>query len=354
MCISLYFHYTECDHRCRPIRPCQGDGSCCDNFVVETRLFIINSFCYECFMLPDPRVAQPVRCLRYQSEESMLDWMAECYRSWDVEAEFQDLRIRAPNLPRLPGHLHNPNFPLSNRIPVGLVPRESVILLVRDLYHRVLPDFWLRVIWGENPSPAKREWILYLEIVLAINAALPVLRDSISENLWEAGMGQQRTSFIAAEAFDPVALTLVDDEDCGLCREPLRDVEEQGVPVKTHCDHMFHQKCLEEYLEVSRNVDCPACRAELRGQNPATQDIQGRDQISEFLTSVMTPEQQTFPPEQPITEQYIQQLNADVEGNTDDRVAVEAQQEQQKVAELEESLNDPDDCELATMDNLSI
>ncbi|EDN93832.1 predicted protein [Sclerotinia sclerotiorum 1980 UF-70] len=142
--------------------------------------------------------------------------------------------------------------------------------------------------------------------------ALCLLRDVMIGNQWEAGMGQQHMRFIAAEAFDPVAHTLGDDEDCGLCREPLRDVEEQGVLVITHCNHVFHQKCLEESLKVSPNVDCPACKAELRGHNQAPQDIQGPDQISEFLTSFMTPEPQSFPSEQPITEQYLDQLDADV------------------------------------------
>ncbi|KAF7863132.1 hypothetical protein EAF04_007215 [Stromatinia cepivora] len=306
MCIILKFSYGACGHQVDHMRPCREDGSSC-----LSRYYALpetsNDFCRECFMLPDPRVAQS---LEHLSEESIMEWMVERYQNWNVEAETQDLQIRVQNLPPMPGHQYNPDYPLSNRIPSGLLPRESLYLLSMIVNQRLIPDFWLRVIRGENPSRDSRESILCLRQIMMVNTALARLRVRLPENEWHHFMGKQPPGFDAARIFHPIVLPLVDDEDCGICREPLKDVEEQGVPVKTHCDHVFHQKCLEEWLNLSPNGDCPACRAALRGANP---DIQEPDQISEWLTSLIVPGPQTFPHEQPITDQYIQQLNANVE-----------------------------------------
>ncbi|KAJ8071862.1 hypothetical protein OCU04_002171 [Sclerotinia nivalis] len=306
MCIILFFSYKECGHECQHLRPCQEDGSLCYHTLSIPVRETCNDFCRDCFMLPDPRVAQS---LEHRSKESIIEWLIERYQNWNVEAETQDLQIRVQNLPPMPGHQYNPDYPLSNRIPVDLLPTESIYLLTMIVYQRLIPDFWIRVIRGENPSRASRESILCLRQILMVDSALTLLRSRLPRDQWQRYMGYQPPESNTAGIFDPVALPLFDNEECGICRVPLKDIEAQGVPVKTHCNHVFHQRCLEEWLELSPNGDCPACRAVLQGANPAPQKP---DQISEWLTS-LGPRPQAFPTHQPITDQYIQQLNANVD-----------------------------------------
>eukprot|EP00834_Sanchytrium_tribonematis_P005542 NODE_343_length_9136_cov_0.948656.p3 type:complete len:385 gc:universal NODE_343_length_9136_cov_0.948656:5063-3909(-) len=56
-----------------------------------------------------------------------------------------------------------------------------------------------------------------------------------------------------------------DETTCGICLEELRE-ESQGYQLlnrimRAPCDHVFHERCLQEWLKVK--LQCPTCRKEL-------------------------------------------------------------------------------------------
>ena len=50
------------------------------------------------------------------------------------------------------------------------------------------------------------------------------------------------------------------NENCCICLEPLSN----NTIVKTRCNHLFHKKCMHNYLACDENnLDCPLCRIEI-------------------------------------------------------------------------------------------
>lgn len=52
---------------------------------------------------------------------------------------------------------------------------------------------------------------------------------------------------------------IINNQDCSICVEPLND----NIAIKLKCNHIFHQKCLQEWLQKSKNKDCPLCRKKI-------------------------------------------------------------------------------------------
>lgn len=52
---------------------------------------------------------------------------------------------------------------------------------------------------------------------------------------------------------------IINNQECSICVEPLND----NIAIKLKCNHIFHQKCLKEWLNKSKNKDCPLCRMKI-------------------------------------------------------------------------------------------
>lgn len=50
------------------------------------------------------------------------------------------------------------------------------------------------------------------------------------------------------------------DEVCSVCQDHY--TEGQAIRSITHCNHMFHKSCIDQWFE--RNVHCPVCRYDIR------------------------------------------------------------------------------------------
>lgn len=49
---------------------------------------------------------------------------------------------------------------------------------------------------------------------------------------------------------------VINNQECSICVEPLNN----DTAIKLTCNHMFHKRCLEEWLKKGKNKDCPLCR----------------------------------------------------------------------------------------------
>lgn len=52
-----------------------------------------------------------------------------------------------------------------------------------------------------------------------------------------------------------------DEDSCCICLEAFKQDEEL---VRMHCEHMFHEKCVTDWLKL--NATCPMCRSKLEKQ----------------------------------------------------------------------------------------
>ena len=52
---------------------------------------------------------------------------------------------------------------------------------------------------------------------------------------------------------------IINNQECSICVEPLNN----SFAIKLNCDHIFHDKCLQEWLKKSKNKDCPLCRMKI-------------------------------------------------------------------------------------------
>lgn len=263
MCLTIQIHYQGCDHKGQFIRPCREDGSLCGKMVgnEEWRISETRRTCGECFMLPDPRASQAPALASYRIGETPDELLVERYLNENVEAETQDLNARIQNLPLLEsiGQHQGPNFNSSSRMFFNILSKSSLEVLRTILRNRLIPDFWLRVTRGENPSPAVRRTIINLQEVLLINEVIHRHRYGAHEEFWRIAMGYQLPTL-----FTPETLSDNDCGICGICRDVLSQVEDMGVPVKTRCNHVYHQECIKHWTEVAPNGDCPTCRTVLR------------------------------------------------------------------------------------------
>ena len=49
-----------------------------------------------------------------------------------------------------------------------------------------------------------------------------------------------------------------EEKDCPICIAPF----ENKIKVLLSCSHVFHEKCLESFVQYSSSIKCPMCRAE--------------------------------------------------------------------------------------------
>ncbi|KAF7936561.1 uncharacterized protein EAE97_007927 [Botrytis byssoidea] len=257
-------------------------------------------FCNDCFMLPDPRISNPDE---NQPGYPEIDSMVDLYKLQDVEDETKDLHVRFQNLPP-PVDFQDPSYSLSNCRTMSLLPKEVLGVLYIMVNQRLIPDFWLRILRGEFPSPSIRQSILYLRQILMLNLALQRSRTTLSKVEWYFAMGYKILCQVDSTSCD---------DDCGICRQPLNEIVEEGAPVKTQCNHIFHMHCIGEWINMSPNGDCPACRKMLRMILEPIHDTPEQGPPPEWLVSLISPAPQVDPNQAILMAQELVQLEAVVE-----------------------------------------
>ncbi|KAI9645703.1 hypothetical protein NHQ30_006445 [Ciborinia camelliae] len=255
-------------------------------------------------MSPDPRQFQSHN---RQSSEFLFDWVVSRYLNWNVEAETHDVEVRAQNV-TLPDAISDDGFfHLSDPVLWEILPADSVEILVRIVAQRLIPHFWLRVIRGETPSLSSRILIVRLRRIMIMNQAYHHFSTITTDHAWRLAIGHPGDGFDLVE----LALDREEWEDCGICREPLNEVRSNGMPVRTTCNHEFHQQCIKEWLEHSNYKDCPACRtAILRLGNPPPPFDSGPR--PEWLTNLIPSQPQLARPLRLVSNQEMYRLEVAV------------------------------------------
>lgn len=250
-------------------------------------------------MLPDPRISI---AREHQPENPSIDLMTELYQMRHVEDETMNLQVRLQDLP-LPDNVQDPSYHSSIFRAMCLLPRDSLDLLFIMVNQRLIPNFWLRVLNGESPSPLIRRSILHLRQILILNLALHRSRITLSKTEWYISMGY--------ELFYQVDSTSSDD--CGIFRQLLNEISEEGVSVRTQCNHSFHLKCLGEWIDVSPHSDCPACREVILKTLEPIHDTPALGPHPEWLVSLFATAPQVAPNNSIPIAQELAQLESDSE-----------------------------------------
>ncbi|TGO26068.1 hypothetical protein BPAE_0067g00410 [Botrytis paeoniae] len=257
MCLTLTLKYLACNHEESYTRPCGRDGMRCNMMSVHT-CTLRAEVCRNCRMLPDFRQAPS-----YQPEEAMTENDVLRYQAWNLVAETQNLQAHLHNLP-LPNLLNQyAHFYSTNTVVFDSLNQSALGVLDEIVHHHLNPAFQARIINGENIPLADRIRTLNIHQILLVNYALADASQALNDDDWRIAMGYR--VFINFD--NPRHFTRLEDlqavmDDCGICRDPLNhhgEGEMNRAVVKTICNHMFHERCLERWFVSSARGDCPMC-----------------------------------------------------------------------------------------------
>lgn len=222
--------------------------------------------------------------------------MVSMYQFWNVRAETHDLQRRGD-----PQHLVLPvDLVLNNHIGLDILSNAAQAHLFSVVNQRLIPEFWLRVTSGENPSFPERMVCLRLRQIFLVNLGLHLAKIGLSEVEWGIAMGASNSRGrspvrLLAPPFDRL-------EDCAICCAPLGITDQTGSPVETRCSHAFHEQCIRQWLLV--NPSCPMCRTELPEILPPY-DIPGDGPLPGWLITLITPDPEADFVEPLVTNQDI-------------------------------------------------
>ena len=51
--------------------------------------------------------------------------------------------------------------------------------------------------------------------------------------------------------------------ECSICQDKLLNIEDDYV-VKLNCNHFYHKHCIEKWITLSKNSNCPLCRENIK------------------------------------------------------------------------------------------
>ncbi|KAF7916566.1 uncharacterized protein EAE98_010575 [Botrytis deweyae] len=284
MCLTLTLNHFGCVHEESYVRPCGRDGIRCNMMSVHT-CYLRAEVCRDCWMLPDFRQAPS-----YQPEEAMTENDVLRYQDWNLVAETQDLQARLHSLP-LPNLLNQyAHFYSTKTVVFDLLNQSALGVLDEIVHHHLVPAFQARIIDGENVPLADRIQTLNIRQILVLNYALADASQTLDDDDWRIAMGYRVfTNFNNSTHFTRLEDLQAVMDDCGICRNPLNHHDEGEINravVKTICNHMFHEGCLERWFVSSARGDCPMCRKLLREtelpQIPTRLEIDGP--FPEWLT----------------------------------------------------------------------
>ncbi|KAB8301510.1 hypothetical protein EYC80_003361 [Monilinia laxa] len=218
----------------------------------------VADYCRRCFMLPDPR--------KYlfpgnKGRAPVAGWYAFYYPMAVTDSDMYDLLIRAQNLPLPDGPFQLNHFHWADKLIFDPLPRNILIKLENIVMKILLPHFWYQVVNGERPSNASRIACLRLRQIFMVNFAFHKARLNCTDDQWRRVLGYQDNTII------PLKASLGDLGECSICRVSLNEVD-AGLPVKTPCNHIFHQNCVTAWLTESVHGDCPSCRGTVRNMDP--------------------------------------------------------------------------------------
>jgi hypothetical protein len=113
-------------------------------------------------------------------------------------------------------------------------------------------------------------------------------------------------NYISSENEEP-------DRLCSICQEKY--IENQIIRKIKHCKHIYHQNCLDQWLE--NNIKCPECQYDLRTHvptpppppttNTTTSNLSSENQYGPDIYTFVVPLESTFSPQQ-ASQQIIDEL----------------------------------------------
>ena len=53
------------------------------------------------------------------------------------------------------------------------------------------------------------------------------------------------------------------NSECSICKDKLLNSEDDYV-VKLNCNHFYHKGCIEKWITLSKNSNCPLCRENIK------------------------------------------------------------------------------------------
>ncbi|KAF7900713.1 uncharacterized protein EAF01_008015 [Botrytis porri] len=261
MCLTLTLKYLACGHEESYIRPCGRDGMRCNMMTVHT-CNLRTEVCRNCWMLHDFRQAPS-----YKPEEAMTENDVLRYQDWNLVAETQDLQAYLHNLP-LPNLVNQyAHFYLTNTVVFDFLNQSALRVLDEIVKHHLVPAFQARIINGENIPLADRIQTLNIRQILVLNYALAKASQALGDDDWRIAMGYRVfTNFDNSRHFTRLEDLQAVIDDCGICRNALNHHDEGEMNralVKTICNHMFHERCLELIPHPAVITDQDMARLEL-------------------------------------------------------------------------------------------
>ncbi|KAF5874183.1 putative ring-h2 finger protein [Botrytis fragariae] len=267
MCLTLNLKHLACGHEESYVRPCRRNSIRCNMMSAHTRT-LEEEVCRNCWILLDFRQALVID---------------QSYQTWNLVAEALDLQTHLQNLPfsSLPNqyaHFHSTNI-----VTFDLLNQNAMGLLYNLVHDGLDPAFQMRVTDGEDIPLVERTTALNMHQILLINQALLDASEALSDYDWRIAMGHRVfIDFANSRHFTRLVDLQAPVDDCSICVDPLnhRDEGEMNTAiVKTICNHMYHERCLEQWFVSSARGDCPYCRILLRitelPQIPIRQEVEG-------------------------------------------------------------------------------
>ncbi|TEY75105.1 hypothetical protein BOTCAL_0065g00050 [Botryotinia calthae] len=237
MCLTITLKYMTCGHRESYVRPCGPDSIRCNMMSTHT-CNLRSKVCRTCWMLVDFRQAPD-----YRPEESMMENDVSRYQAWNLEAETQELHAQLPSLPlpSLPNQYAH--FYSTNTVEFDLLNQNAIGVLDEIVHHHLDPAFQARIINADASQ-------------------------SLHNDDWRIAMGYRVIiDFHNSEHFTRLEDLQALVDECGICKNPFTHHDEgetNHAVVKTICNHIFHESCLERWFVSSDRGNCPMCRRMIR------------------------------------------------------------------------------------------
>ncbi len=153
-----------------------------------------------------------------------------------------------------------------------------VDLCINDIWSMMACFFWIDVVdKGNLPTQWRPKFLIQVQNYQIAH----IMHNEVRERLL-----QQTTEFQRSPALSSLLTRVTEplEEDellCVICNDALGEANSEGVteaPVKTPCDHLFGQKCLETWIQ-NRNEGCPLCRAVIVPEEQQAADSERQEAV---------------------------------------------------------------------------
>lgn len=265
MCLRTVITYTFC--RQSPyssiIRTCKAEGIC---EAVHTRRIYYEDVCPDCYFGDDPQRVIRESVDATKKFDRRLGYQIRQFEERNPKEEIDAIFERAEAFVAenfTPADRNNRFIFCSSES----LNRDACNHLWRLLEMQLLPYIWLNFLARKGSSVSTRRRTLTLQMLEALSKEhqfISLYEDALDENTereFRRLIGAH-SRWVTTEVENPP------DDDCAIDRMPLRD----ETTVRLPCGHMFHENCIEAYVD---GVNCPYCRdPKARGPVP---DISARE-----------------------------------------------------------------------------